>query len=935
MSDKNDPRMESPMEPISEDQHVRLCAYAFGELEGEERGAFEAELQRSPALRAEHERLLATVGLVRSALPAPGLSDAVRRDVVASARRSRFKARAGRRLLQLVAASVVVAGGALALRQSWRTPPTEHGALVARAPAPHSLLDQPALERESGFADEARGISSESRAKQSEGAPVASAAADSPYTPPAEPAADETVLLRSLAYSGNDGNDRSIRPRTTTSLGQEQANFDKNGFFLGQGEKKQGVVFSSQAPSSADPRIEAVLVAGGAGPSSPGPVSRQYRGPGDSAPGATPAWKGPEASAPLRKEAPRELAFDVSHELDALGYVGGDDEEALEEPELGLRARVQPFVQPRTREQILEEVDKLLASTRPVLGESARDMFFRYWGDAPFVPAFEESTSTFAVDVDTASYALTRAYLNGGSLPPREAVRTEEFVNYFRADQPPPTDGKPFAIGLELAPSPFARDPRTEMLRITVRGKDVEDFQRQPVALTFVIDNSGSMGGGGRLELVKRSLSLLLRQLYPSDSVAVVKFSNSAQVLVPMTPLTRRGEVEAAIQALGIEGGTNVEGGLRLGYEEAQRDLTPRTVHRVILCSDGVGNIGETKATPLLELVKEARAKGIYLNTVGVGMGNHNDAFLEELADRGDGVCNYVDSDAEAKRVFVDGLSSALQPIARDVKIQVEFDPAQVESWRLLGYENRALRNQDFRNDKVDAGEVNAGHQVTALYELVRLPSRSTPLATVRLRYKPPFAIDAGKEGERARAAAEEALEIERPLQATSVLPGFQGGTNGYQRAVLVAQFAEVLRQSVHARGDSFARLLAESRRLEPTLGDPDFTEFVALLAKANPLLDARAQKETPHVQVLLDELAMLHYQEELRARKAELARQAGEPEADGETREREAREARTAQERIRELEAAVRAEVLGASGFQPDARIQDIGYGGEEKDRK
>jgi Ca-activated chloride channel family protein len=573
-------------------------------------------------------------------------------------------------------------------------------------------------------------------------------------------------------------------------------------------------------------------------------------------------------------------------ELDALGvdYMNNDIDGWLEGHEVQEENRRQPI----TPEQATAIADELLSIARLQPGESPRDMFFRYFGDGPFVLTSEEKTSTFAVDVDTASYALMRAYLNQGQLPPRESVRTEEFVNYFKADQPPPPHsqgGDPFAIGLELAPSLFASDPRTEILRVTVRGRDVADFQRQPAALTFVIDNSGSMEEGGRLELVKRALSLLLRELYAADSVAVVKFSNEASVVTELLPASRRGELESLIQALPIEGGTNAEAGLRLGYELAARNLARNAVNRVILCSDGVGNIGETHAKALLELVKESRAKGIYLNTVGVGMGNLNDAFLEELADRGDGVCNYVDSDAEAKRVFVDGLAQAIQPIARDVKIQVELDPAQVESWRLLGYENRALRNVDFKDDKIDAGEVNAGHQVTALYELVRNPRPGT-VATVRVRYKPPFAIDRGDEGSRAKAEAEQALELERSIDGASVRPGFAAASGGFQRSVLVAQLAEVLRQSVHARGDSFAQLIEEAKRLEGELGDPDFTEFVALLGRANPLLDERAKEETPRVEALLDRLARLHYEQGLEERRRELEAQAHPAEKDVEALE-------------------------------------------------
>jgi len=431
--------------------------------------------------------------------------------------------------------------------------------------------------------------------------------------------------------------------------------------------------------------------------------------------------------------------------------------------------------------------------------------------------------------------------------------------------------------------------------------------------LTFVIDNSGSMAGE-RIELVKRSLSLLLKELYSSDSVAVVVFSQTAREVSPMVSAARRGELESAILALGTEGGTNVEAGLRQGFALAAGSLTRNAVNRVILCSDGVGNIGETDGKALLELVRVHREQGIYLNTVGVGMGNHDDAFLEQLADQGDGVCNYVDSETEARRVFVDGLARALQPIARDVKIQVEFDPTQVESWRQLGYENRALRSEDFRDDAIDAGEVNAGHQVTALYEIVREVREGGPLATVRLRYKPPFAVDHGAEGARAAAQAEQALEISASIHGSSALPGFAAASRGFRRSALVAQFAEVLRRSAHARGDSFGALLEEARRLEREAGDPDVTELVALLERANPLLDKRAKEESPRLQTLLDDLGRLHYERGQRERK----RVTVEPEI----LEREAAE-------IQRLEGEVRTELGHVHGVDPETleRLRDIGY--------
>ena len=909
------------LETIDPSQHERLCAYVFGELTGDERAAFEAELARSDALRREHERLVATIGLVQRAVPDEGLSSDVRRELLASARRSRFRFLPGTRMLQLAAACVAIVGGALALRYWTRESDFERRMLDGSTVARVELDDaQKSVRRkmEAPISDVRGARQKLAKASDDSVAAEQAPAAASPLGIKdnlAAVSAEEEEALEALGYGGEaDGADLGRAAGLPLQIAESlEGNLDTIGDSpaLGLG--------ASQPPETLDFAIEqqvlkaTVIGNGGAAPSAPGSApssglagrtgptkekksSGQFRGPGDTVP--------PGGSA---------SAFEV-RVLRNLGYGSRDDE--------GSRA-------PGRDAFGVPDVEELLGRCRLAPGESPGAMFFRAFGEAPFTLTLEERTSTFAADVDTASYALMRAYLNQGQLPPREAVRTEEFVNYFHADQPPPTDGQPFAIGLELVPSLFGGDPRAEMLRVSVRGKDVADFERQPLALTFVIDNSGSMEEGGRLELVKRSLSLLLRQLYASDSVAVVKFSSEGALVTPALPAGRRGELEGLIGSIDIGGGTNVEAGLRLGYEQALQNLQRHGVNRVILCSDGVGNIGETNAKNLLALVGEARKQGIYLNTVGVGMGNHNDAFLEELADKGDGVCNYVDSDAEAKRVFVDGLASAVQPIARDVKIQVEFDPARVERWRLLGYENRALRTQDFRNDAIDAGEVNAGHQVTALYELLRAASGPGPLATVRLRYKPPFAIDRGSTGVAAKVEAEQALELERTLDGAAVLACFASASNGTQRALLVAQFAEVLRRSVHARTDSFAVLLTESRRLERVLGDPDFTEFVALLEKANPLLDKRAQEETPRVRQLLDELARRNYELALSARRRELAAEAREPEPSADEKRALERVEAEARAEIQRLEEELRAELGRARGNEPQ---NQVGYSGEEK---
>ena len=498
---------------------------------------------------------------------------------------------------------------------------------------------------------------------------------------------------------------------------------------------------------------------------------------------------------------------------------------------------------PEERQRYLEhECQRILDNCRRKPREHPRDMYFRYWGDNPFEFAQLDPLSTFAVDVDTASYTLARNYLNKGMIPPKAQVRTEEFVNYFKADVPAPTE-ETFSVVTELAPSRFGGgDPNVWMMSVAVCGREVAETERKPLCLTFVVDTSGSMKKENRMELVKHSLRLLLGKLDANDSIAIVAFSNEARLILPMTSAAQRGVIESAIYPLAADGGTNAEAGLKMGYEASLAGHNELATNRVVFLSDGVANIGQTDQDRITRDVTSHRERGIYLNTVGVGMGNHNDVFLEQLANNGDGLCNYVDSPAAARKALVENFTGQFEPIARDVKLQVEFDPAQVARYRLLGYENRAIADADFRNDAVDAGEVNAGHQIVALYEIERMPSASAdgPLATVRLRWKLPHGktpIVVGNDIHIDLEASDEAFESEHPVSAAKAT-SYQGASYGYRRSVVVAQFAELLRRSRHAREDSLEDLIAEAQALRAQRpGDVELTELVALLQQSRTLI--------------------------------------------------------------------------------------------------
>lgn len=610
-----------------------------------------------------------------------------------------------------------------------------------------------------------------------------------------------------------------------------------------------------------------------AGPATPGPAGPSSPGPRRPASGATErevldalgglGYVGGGGAAPGGETGAVVRRFDggttISVDTDVNDrFAGGAvDTEAgrgrfdfsLEERKRDYAGRLQ-YSEEELAEIAKARADLVLQSCRRRPNERPSMMFYRFYGDNAFELAHLDALSTFGADVDTASYTLARRYLVDGVLPEKAQIRTEEFVNYFRPDlAPPPADSAvPFAVHTELSDSRFGTDrwaqsgegaTQRQMLRVGIRGKEVAREERQPLQLTFVVDTSGSMQQENRMELVKHALRLLVTELDARDSIAIVAFSNEARQVLPMTSAANRGLIESAIHGLTPNGGTNAEAGLMMGYETAGLTLAPGSHSRVVLLSDGVANIGQTDQDRVNDSVKRQRDRGVYLNTVGVGMGNHNDVFLEQLANKGDGLCNYVDDEREARRALVENFTGAFETIARDLKVQVEFDPSQVYRYRLLGYENRAIADADFRNDKVDAGEIGAGHQVVALYELELTGNASeAPMATVRVRWKAP--TGAGRDPLEDAAAG----EIAHPVGA-STRTAWEGASAGFRRDACVAQFAEILRRSVHARGDSLDELIAEASKLDAELRDADVTEFVDMLRRSRELILQHAPRHT------------------------------------------------------------------------------------------
>ena len=457
----------------------------------------------------------------------------------------------------------------------------------------------------------------------------------------------------------------------------------------------------------------------------------------------------------------------------------------------------------------------------PVQNEPPQDMYFQEYGTNPFVITSKDNLSTFAVDVDTGSYTLTRSYLNDGNLPPPEAIRLEEFVNYFRQDYPVPQD-QAFLIDTEAARTPFSAQD-SYVLRVGLQGYEIPDSARPDAQLIFVIDVSGSMNEDNRLGAVKQALNMLVNSLRPTDKIGIVVYGSQGRVVLEPTEIGQTGEIRDAINSLEPDGSTNAEEGLRLAYEMASANYDPNRINRLILCSDGVANVGITGPDAILETVRQQANEGITLTTVGFGMGNYNDVLMEQLANDGDGQYYYADSAKEAERLFVTDLTGTLQTIALNAKIQVEFNGETVEAYRLMGYENRAVADQDFRNNAVDAGEIGAGHSVTALYEIIPTQNTQGTVATVRVRWEDPTTHDV--------------QEIEHSIAAGEVHTSFEQASPRYQLDVLAAAFADVLGQGAWAQNASYDSILAASAPVAAVLNqDADVLEFVALVQRAKSL---------------------------------------------------------------------------------------------------
>ena len=756
------------MKCVREDLKAHITDVLVGEAEASVREQVLAHLETCASCREDRERMTRVLGLLKEAPPwAEAAADA---DSLSVIQRQKVERLVGRRASPstpkktagfpmswlAMAASLAAVGLALVLARRGAETPIEVPAPAAAASSVHQLPQAPEGPMIPKATVAATPLS------------VTTPAAERSQSPTAVPVAPEAMREFKRQVQAEQG---KVLPQAAESNEFQPVKKDKEA-----GLQDQAGVASGAAGG----------IVGGL-PAEPA-----------SAPPA------PRAGGTLKEQPATARAAAASAELKTEEQRPADSRSGRDEAD---RLRGLGYVEPRRLD-------------RPVTPPGPRDMFFESKGTNPFIVTEEDPQATFGLDVDTASYTLARNYLNRGLLPPASAVRVEEFVNAFPnnvvADRGRDRESA-FAVRVDGAPNPL--HPGYHILRVAMKAKDVDPRERKAAHLTFVIDVSGSMAAENRLGLVKRSLGLLIDKLDERDTIGIVVYGTTGRRVLPPTSAGDRERIMAAIERLRPEGSTNLEDGLNLGYEMAVESFTRGASNRVVLCTDGVANTGQTEADALLARIRSEAKRGIDMMALGFGMGNYNDALLQRLADEGNGQYAYIDDLGEARAFFLRKLTSVLEVVARDAKAQVEFNPTRVERYRLLGYEKRDVADRDFRNDAVDAGEINSGHSVTALFEvkLVAGPGRGR-IGVARIRYQ--------------TGPRSEGVEFSREIADEAVSRSFEGASPAFRTAYVAARFAEQLRKSYWVKDESLASLQPLADELPESQPTNELADLIRRAAK-------------------------------------------------------------------------------------------------------
>ena len=759
----------------------KLTAYALGELEGDERASVEAALRLNPALRSAVEEIRATAAqleavLAREADLTAGAEARAEADASPVSKLLPLelelypKGRKGRKgmLLKFPQVYFLVGGMAaagFAVMLAWRTPKTP--------PVAGSTSAITVAETKKGYVEMAA---------------LVPATDVGVVAPGVEAKAVETVARV----------DTPVRAKDLSLLGQTQSVVVAQPEGLAAGRLVLGGT-TSVAPAA--PAAEPTKVSG-------------------SAPGAV-GQAGVAAKHEVLSLSPFKISVDrltAGYATTAAVTTGTENSAQKQSGAIMSGSGLTPGV----TEQVFLAAPRGRAPVGAQVGANTEN--YAYMPDNEFVKVTQNAFSTFAAEADTASYSNIRRMLGARQRPPRDAVRIEELLNYFPYRYPAPVakSDAPFAASLEVAEAPWA--PTHRLVRIGLKGREVTTAERPAANLVFLLDVSGSMSAPNRLPLVKESMRLLLGKLRADDRVAIVTYAGQSGLALPSTPVAQSSEIMAALDSLSPGGSTNGSMGIHLAYDIAKANRVEGGINRVILCTDGDFNVGVTSEGELVRLIEEKAKSGVFLTVLGFGMGNLKDSTLEKLADKGNGNYGYIDTRKEAEKLLVQQVNGTLVTIAKDVKIQVEFNPSQVESYRLIGYENRMLKREDFANDKVDAGEIGAGHTVTALYEIVpvaakgvakqadveerryqfyggvtgdnTLPGRVDPrgkeMLMVKVRYKKPDGL----------------LSSRADFSLTDGGGRFASASPDFKFAAAVAGFGMILRESPHKGTTTMANVV-------------------------------------------------------------------------------------------------------------------------------
>ncbi len=523
----------------------------------------------------------------------------------------------------------------------------------------------------------------------------------------------------------------------------------------------------------------------------------------------------------LRKEIPNRLLAEQDSMHDAIAAISHTQTK-------------QKMLTPQGYTAMASNLAGIRAASEPLDREN-----YQHFENNPIKIALQEPVSTFSIDVDTGSYSNIRRMLNQGRLPAKDAVRVEEMLNYFDYAYPAPDNlSHPFRVTTEVGPNPW--NAKTQLLQIGIKGYEVDLADIPAANLVFLIDVSGSMQSADKLDLLKNGLTMLSKQMRAQDRVSIVVYAGASGVVLEPTAGNETYKITQALKQLTAGGSTNGAAGIRLAYEVAESAYIKDGVNRILLATDGDFNVGTTSFEQLMDLVEEKRKSGIGFSTLGFGSGNYNDHLAEQLANRGNGSYAYIDTLSEASKVLVDQLSSTLLTIAKDVKIQLEFNPEVVSEYRLIGYENRMLRREDFNNDKIDAGEIGAGHTVSALYEITLKGSgaeridalryartesakaSATELAFLKLRYKKP-----GQDNSKLITTA---------IHKNQVIASDNATSDRYRFAAAVAGFGQLLRGGDYLHEFDFEQVLELSRQSRGNDENGYRGEFIQLVKLAQNL---------------------------------------------------------------------------------------------------